>query len=656
MKVTLKKTIFENFKGIRNLEVNFNPDVTNIFGFHRTGKTTLSHSFPWSIIGKDRLDRKDFEIKTLDANNNPMHKLDHGVTQYFDVDGQEMVIKRVFKEQWGKVKGEEKETLISHKTDFYINHTKQQTAGEFNSKMREFFGDEETFKILTDPLFFCSDVPGKWGWKNRRKLIEGLIENFPSDSQIAQGDDELVIMLKKITSVNSVNEYLLGLKAKESQLKKDITEKNISIKERGKETIKEPDYQAVQKELDWINTEILRIEQQIADKTKPLQDYNVVISNYTEKNGPLVTRKSLIESNAITSANESNKNNAYLIAELERIISEAPDKLITLQDELKVLKEEETKLKTSVKSIQDEWSRKNSETFVLDEDSTKCFNCDAELEGEKLEKVKQDSLKNFNISKESSLLNIQRKGLSEKEKVGLKAKAIAEKETEISDLNNDVFESSDLLVIAKTYIQKTSEDYLEDNKEYAKLKEDIVELDKTIANPPVINTDELTAKKTELSGKTTPLIEKLAIKNTVIANDKRLEELQLEQSNLVEKLSGIQKEIDVVKRFNKKKIDLVEGPINSMFPTIRWRLFKMQMNDEINDDVCDALIDGVPFNSANEADKHKAGLEIISVFSKSKDKYLPVFMDNRESVLYDIKSESQIINLRVSSDKTLTVE
>jgi len=147
MKVTLKKTIFENFKGIRNLEISYNPEVTNISGFHKLGKTTISHSYPWSIIGKDRLDRKDYDIKTLDENNNPIHKLDHSVTHYFDVDGAELVIKRVFKEKWGNVKGSEIESLISHTTDFYINHTKQQSAGEFNSKMQDFFGGERHLRF-----------------------------------------------------------------------------------------------------------------------------------------------------------------------------------------------------------------------------------------------------------------------------------------------------------------------------------------------------------------------------------------------------------------------------------------------------------------------------------------------------------------------------
>jgi exonuclease SbcC len=37
-------------------------------------------AFLWLFFGKDSTDRKDFEIKTLDENNKPYHRLDHEVS------------------------------------------------------------------------------------------------------------------------------------------------------------------------------------------------------------------------------------------------------------------------------------------------------------------------------------------------------------------------------------------------------------------------------------------------------------------------------------------------------------------------------------------------------------------------------------------------
>ena len=40
---------------------------------------------------------------------------------------------------------------------------------------------------------------------------------------------------------------------------------------------------------------------------------------------------------------------------------------------------------------------------------------------------------------------------------------------------------------------------------------------------------------------------------------------------------------EILKQFNKKKIDLIEGPINELFPSVKWKLFEMQLNGEINE-------------------------------------------------------------------------
>jgi exonuclease SbcC len=68
MKIELKKLSLTNFKGIRSFEILFD-HITDILGDNATGKTTLMDAFLWLFFGKDSTDRKDFEIKTLDENN-----------------------------------------------------------------------------------------------------------------------------------------------------------------------------------------------------------------------------------------------------------------------------------------------------------------------------------------------------------------------------------------------------------------------------------------------------------------------------------------------------------------------------------------------------------------------------------------------------------
>ena len=65
--VIIQRMTLVNFKGIRDLTIEFQPSVTSIFGANGSGKTTIFDAFTWVLFGKDSKDRKNFDIKTLDA-------------------------------------------------------------------------------------------------------------------------------------------------------------------------------------------------------------------------------------------------------------------------------------------------------------------------------------------------------------------------------------------------------------------------------------------------------------------------------------------------------------------------------------------------------------------------------------------------------------
>ena len=65
MNIKIKKLSLLNFKGIRELSIEFD-EVTNIHGENGTGKSTIFDAFTWLLFGKDSHDSKDFNIKTLD--------------------------------------------------------------------------------------------------------------------------------------------------------------------------------------------------------------------------------------------------------------------------------------------------------------------------------------------------------------------------------------------------------------------------------------------------------------------------------------------------------------------------------------------------------------------------------------------------------------
>jgi len=103
MKLEIKKISLLNFKGVRNYETSFGHKTT-VYGDNSTFKTTLFDAFTYLLFGKNSLDQQQFEVKTLDKNNNVIPKLNHEVKAIISIDELNKEFKRVLREKWVKKK------------------------------------------------------------------------------------------------------------------------------------------------------------------------------------------------------------------------------------------------------------------------------------------------------------------------------------------------------------------------------------------------------------------------------------------------------------------------------------------------------------------------------------------------------------------------
>jgi hypothetical protein len=84
-------------------------------------------------------------------------------------------------------------------------------------------------------------------------------------------------------------------------------------------------------------------------------------------------------------------------------------------------------------------------------------------------------------------------------------------------------------------------------------------------------------------------------------------------------------------------------------------MFNEQLNGGF-EPTCEAIVNGTPFNDLNTAMKCNAGIDVINALNYHFAIFAPVFIDQRESIVDLIKTECQVINLKVDeSKKTLTV-
>lgn len=94
----IKKLFLENFRGIKNLQVDFTGSGTDIFGANGTGKTTVANAIAWLLTDSPATGEKDFTPKTAET-----HNLDHRAVMELEMDGGELVrLGKTFHEVWKK--------------------------------------------------------------------------------------------------------------------------------------------------------------------------------------------------------------------------------------------------------------------------------------------------------------------------------------------------------------------------------------------------------------------------------------------------------------------------------------------------------------------------------------------------------------------------
>ena len=224
MQIKIYNLKLKNFKGIKELEIVFNGQDTNIYGKNATGKTTIFDAFKWLFFDKDSNDRKDFNIKTLDENNNPIHFLEHEVEATLIIDGQDITFKKMFKEKWVKRRGQEQQEFAGHETSYWIDEVPIKKK-DYEEKINSII-PENLFKLITDPSFFNNQM----SWKERRELLINISGTDITDETILNSNEQFEI-LKENLEGRTIEDYRKVLAAKIKELNNEKEKIQIRINE-----------------------------------------------------------------------------------------------------------------------------------------------------------------------------------------------------------------------------------------------------------------------------------------------------------------------------------------------------------------------------------------------------------------------------------------
>lgn len=641
MKTVIKQIILQNFKGCKNATYTFDGKNVTVCGANGSGKTTIFDAFTWLLFGKDSLDNAKFEIRPLDKDGKQIDNVEICVAATLEIDGKEVELKKTNRQNWVKKRGTQNPVLQGNVNEYEIDGYPR-SAKDYDEYINGIVSDD-LFKMLTNPTYF-PNMP----WREQRDVIINLIPGF-SDVEYAEQDSRFSELLPEIEKAPSTDDIKNKYQKSLNELKKKQIELPVRIDEISNSKV---DIDVAELELlkNSLNKQIADVKSRIADTDKQFEEYQKLSDGIMELK--------FAESDLVRKANEENIKKRRELDDKITDIKYAIDKCVRDCDisvmEIDKAKKNIESYELELKTVRDLWKSLNAMQFDKDEEN--CQMCGQKLPQEKIDILVSD----FNERKAKSLADTTERGN--------KLKSLEDSEKERLKKLNDGFseltkekanKKEELLSLEKQLSELPTNIDVTGTEEYKAIQSQLAEKEQAMSQ--MNSADEvrksLNAELEDLQSQLIECEKKIAMSQKNVEIDERIEELQEEQRITAQKIADVEKMFYLLDEFIKYKLDKISDSINAMFDGVNWKLFSEQINGGIKE-VCECTVNGVPYGSLNNGHRIIAGLQIIKALQKLYCAYLPIFIDNAESVndfnLPDM--DCQLIKLKVSDDKDLIIE
>lgn len=694
----LKSLTLVNFKGMRNQTVTFGDGVTAISGRNGTGKTTIADGFAWLLWGKDSEGNSDskFGIKTNDADGNYIPDLEHEVAGTFDAidtttgETTTVELRRVYVEEWQTPKGSTERTLKGHHTDYFYNGVPLKTKTEYDAKVAALI-PEDLFKVITDPYYFLT-----LHWKAQREYLLKMAGTI-SDTDIAANRAEFSELLRRVTG-KSMEEYKKEIAARRTKIEAQLDKIPTRKDEVTRNTPVAPDYAALEAEKKQIQADLADID---AAASSAAEANRVAYERAAKIQGE-INDKRAEQSRVLNDAKNAARNAAY---ETNRVADDAARELAQIENteatEANFYDREKAVLTSSIATekrrkedaekqiaaLRVRWDAVNNEQFqektyqaagplvcpifghpCADPSAVSRHQCDAATAAEAFRENQETERAAFYANQTARLDTMDTEGQELTKRIQQHEAEIARLTDESAKLEAKHAQAVQESAAKKEALNKTiadnprvSTDPQIDTKTlpgWVALQQEIDRLtaDLTAATAPAQQTataDHAT-KKAQLNARLSGIDQKLGLRSTIEANERRIAELDKEAATLAQEKAALQIEEDLIDDFVKDRMAEVERRVNRLFDGVEFRMYKNLVNGEKEPD-CVAYIGGVRYQDKNHAGQINAGLAVINALCAFHGVNAPIFVDNAESVNTFIPVNSQLVTLSVSTEDSLQV-
>lgn len=644
MEIRLKQLHLENFKCHNSLTLDFDGKNASIYGDNATGKTSIYDAFVWLLFGKDSTGNgeKNIDIKPLSPDGSIRdHQAVTEVEAVLLADGEEVSLKRTYREEWATRRGSSEAVYVGNTSDYFVDGVPCK-ANAYKTRVSELV-DEEKFRLLTTVSYFAASLP----WQKRR---EALFDLFGStDDRQIMGTDERFAPLLEAMGKRSLEDTraMLTRKRKDFTTTRNEVPARISECEKTISDLSGIDFDdalvqvgILSSRRDQLQKELLSIEQNTAVQSKQLElrEAQMELDRLEGENRQFREdqRRTLPDTGRLTEAIEKDK---YALASAER----GMDMRIREID----------RCDSMIDEIRKAWMDANAQQYS---GSDTCPTCGQQLPASQI----NQAVKAFAEDKKKRLESLVEKSKSYK---NLKAQFLKESEDQklfIANLERNIARNELELKEAKKAAENA---VVSDMPDYGQRRESVTswissvqrELD-GLRQDASRSGSELRRRISEVNAEIQRASEVAGKRGAYAYAMSRIEELREDARAASENLSKLDRLLFLMDEYSRYKAGFVEQGINNLFRIARFRLFREQANGGV-EDRCDVVYDGVPYLGLNNGMKINVGMDIINTLSRAYGVSVPLFVDNAESVTRLEKTDCQVVRLVVSeNDKELRIE
>lgn len=685
--ITLK---IQNFKGIKDLTLDFGGVSANVVGDNGLGKSTIFDAFTWLLFGKDHRNtvQNKFEIVPIDpATGEQVHHLETLVEAELSTDGTKTTLRRVWRETWSRAKKETESKMTGHESLFFVNGVNVDTLANYDDYIHGLI-DEKIFRLITDPLFFIGENTDK---KARRETLFDLVGDAIDKSALRERFADILAIMNG----EDVVAFRKRIAADKRQTKKDLADCDPAIAAYTDSLPAPEDYDAIEQEIaartEKRDTDIEALKASIAEVDGWITDIRKADAAAVEKTsadrrkiGELQVKARALVDDALSGISKDNYDRdaairaaSLKVEQVSRKITDAENTVRNLKTTIAANNDERAHIEQCVADIRAKIEDVKTRAFAY-EGNTVCPACGQPLPAENIEQARKAALDQFTTANLTEIDRLKKSALSLQPRYdtlgadneNLNARVVLI-EAELTKTRESLKAAEEELATANAVpVKETAgvESAVKASEEYKALEAEIAALQERTEAPATTDVSGLLAQRKEHESKidavrkeyesaVEPLKARLARREEAARIKAKIDAKNEDKKRFTEHLAELEREEFDAAEYLRADIESTEGAINARFRLARFRMFDTLVNGDVVEDctVLDAA--GVPFGSMNDAKRILVGMDVIDTFCKAYGVNAPIFVDNAESITVSkFPVESQVIRLSVVKGANLTIE